>query len=77
MPQFTRDEVNGLTRTFNMYVSFPENKWNEIRLAEKNTKEGNKIYSELRGEFIQTFWKDDISFGNPHDYQEEIYASTN
>ena len=77
MPQFTRDEVNGLTRTFNMYVNFPENRWKEIRLAENNTKEGNKIYSELRDEFIQTYWRDGISFGAPHDYQEEIYTSTN
>jgi anaerobic magnesium-protoporphyrin IX monomethyl ester cyclase len=56
MQQFPRNEVNGLCKTFNMYVKFPEEKWDKIRLAEQETKEGQKAYQELKDEFIQTFW---------------------
>ena len=41
MPQFSRKEVDGLTKTFNMYVNFPDDRWDEIRIAEENTKKGN------------------------------------
>ena len=64
MPQFTRKDVNGLCKTFNMYVKFPEERWDEIRLAEEDTPEAKKIYKELKTEFVETYWKDDknISF---------------
>ena len=56
MPQFRRKEVNGLVKTFNMYVKFPEEKWNKIQKAEENTKEGEIVYKELKKEFIDRFW---------------------
>jgi radical SAM superfamily enzyme YgiQ (UPF0313 family) len=56
MPQFRRDEVNGLCKTFNMYVKFPEEKWDKIKVAEADTKEGEKAYKELKEEFIDKFW---------------------
>ena len=65
MPQFSRKEVNGLCKTFNMYVNFPEERWDEIRRAEENTPEGEKIFEELKKEFVDTFWKNEkqkISF---------------
>ena len=77
MPQFSGEEVDRLTKTFNMYVNFPENRWDEIRIAEQNTKEGNKKYNELKDEFIETFWKDGISFTDLHDHQAEIHSSFN
>ena len=64
MPQFPRKEVNGMVKTFNMYVKFPEERWDEIRLAEENTSKGEKIYDKLKKEFVETFWKDDKKEGN-------------
>ena len=62
MPQLRRSEVNSLCKTFNMYVNFPESRWPQIEKAEKDTKEGKKIFNELKEEFVETFWKDDSSF---------------
>jgi radical SAM superfamily enzyme YgiQ (UPF0313 family) len=70
MPQFSGEEVDGLTKTFNMYVKFPEERWDEIRIAEKNTPEGNQKYNDLKEEFLATFWKDGVSlpdFADLHD----------
>ena len=73
MPQFSGEEVDGLTKTFNMYVKFPEDRWDEIRIAEKNTKEGNKKFNELKDEFVETFWKGGIPLSDFHD----LHASFN
>jgi anaerobic magnesium-protoporphyrin IX monomethyl ester cyclase len=56
MPQFPRERVMALTKTFNMYVKFPESRWPEIRRAEENTPEGQKIYENLKTEFVEKFW---------------------
>jgi anaerobic magnesium-protoporphyrin IX monomethyl ester cyclase len=50
MPQFPKEEVLGLTKCFVLYLKFPKNRWHEIRQAEKNTPEGEKILAELREE---------------------------
>ena len=65
MPQFRRKDVNGLCKTFNMYVNFPEERCDEIRRTEDDTLEAAKKYEELKKEFIETFWnngKKDIIF---------------
>ncbi len=51
MPQFTKEQISGKSRTFNLYVHFPKNRWPEIEKAEKMTPEGNKIWNELRQEY--------------------------
>ena len=48
-------------------------KVNEITIAEKNTKEGNKKFNELKEEFVETFWKDGIPLPDFHD----LHASFN
>ena len=62
MPQFNRKDVNGLCKTFNMYVNFPENRWPEIEKAEGDSKESQLIYENLKEEFIEKFWEKSISF---------------
>ncbi|MFA5088793.1 MAG: radical SAM protein [Candidatus Omnitrophota bacterium] len=57
MPQFPKEKINGLIRTFNMYVKFPQARWGEIKKAEEDTPEGNKIYAELKQEYMERFWK--------------------
>lgn len=60
MPQFTSDQIVGKRRTFNMYIKFPIERWDEIRLAEKLTPEGNALWARLREEYIRTFISDAI-----------------
>jgi|TARA_Y100000294_G_scaffold177769_1_gene204715 radical SAM superfamily enzyme YgiQ (UPF0313 family) len=62
MPQFNREEVNGLVKTFNMYVKFPKNRWTEIRKAEGNSNDSQLIYNNLKEEFKDKFWKKSVSF---------------
>lgn len=57
MPQFPKNRINGLLRTFNLYVKFPKSRWPQIRMAEDDTPEAEKIYIELKQEFIDRYWK--------------------
>lgn len=59
MPQFAQEDINGLLKTFNLYVKFPKSRWPEIEKAEKNTPEGNRIFEELKQEFVDRFWVDE------------------
>ena len=56
MPKFPKEKISGLRRTFNMYVKFPKNRWDEIKLAEQFTPEGDAIWQKLREEFIKKFF---------------------
>ena len=56
MPQFPREKIRGLLRTFNLYVKFPKSRWPDIKRAEENTPEGNRIFNELKAEFVERFW---------------------
>ena len=58
MPQFPRAEIGKIVKTFNMYVKFPKNRWPEIKKAEEDTPEGNKIYQELKNEFTSLFFNE-------------------
>ena len=43
-----------LRDVFAMYIKFPKDRWPEIKKAEAN----DKLRSELREEFIKTYWSD-------------------
>jgi len=55
MPQFTQDEIEGLRRCFILYVKLPKEKWDQVRLAEKFTPEGNKIWQQLRDDVANNY----------------------
>jgi len=55
MPQYPQDEIEGLIKCFALYVKFPKNRWADIKKAEANTPEGEKIYSELKQEYIEKY----------------------
>jgi len=55
MPDFTQEQIFGKYRTFNLYISFPESRWNDIKKAEAITAEGDKILNELKEEFIEKY----------------------
>ena len=55
MPQYTPQEIKEVIRTFNMYVKFPRNRWKDIKKAEQTDAEGEKIYQELKQEFLEKY----------------------
>lgn len=55
MPTISKKEISGLNRTFSFYVKFPENRWNEIKIAEKFDDEGNKMFKKLGKEFDDNY----------------------
>ncbi len=55
MPQYPPHEIAEIRKCFNLYVKFPKNRWKEIGRAEKNDKEGNKIYEDLKSEYLDKY----------------------
>ncbi len=55
MPQYPPHEIEEVKKCFALYVKFPKNRWNEIKRAEKNDKEGNKIYKDLKQEYLEKY----------------------
>ena len=55
MPNFTKDQIYGKARTFNLYVKLPKNRWNDIKKAENNSPEGDRIWEELKQEYFGKF----------------------
>ena len=55
MPQYPPHEIEEIRKCFSMYVKFPKNRWKEISRAEKNDKEGNKIFAELKEEYLEKY----------------------
>ena len=55
MPQYPPHEIEEIKKCFALYVKFPKNRWKEIERAEKNDKEGNKIYDELKTEYLEKY----------------------
>ena len=47
MPTLSKPEIRGLMKTFILYARLPKSYWEEIRLAEQETKEGLEKYDEL------------------------------
>ena len=70
MPQYPPHEIEEIKKCFSLYVKFPKNRWKEIERAEKNDKEGNRIYENLREEYLATYMpKPDA---NPHGGSESF-----
>ena len=55
MPQYLPHEIKEVKKCFNLYVKFPKNRWKEIERAEKDDKEGNKIFDALKKEFLEKY----------------------
>ena len=51
----TNNEIEEIKKCFVLYVKFPKTRWKEIERAEKNDAEGNKIYKELKQEFMEKY----------------------
>lgn len=55
--QYPISEVMGLRKCFVLYVAFPKGRWPEIRKAEADTPEGNRIFADLKQEYMQRYFK--------------------
>jgi len=88
MPFFKSDEIDGMFRTFMMYVRFEKKLWPEIKKAEKFDKQGNDIWKKLyylyqeryysvdqTGKKIELEIPDDVTIKHPKgDNWEEVFG---
>lgn len=60
MPQWSKEEIEGLRRCFVLYVKLPKSRWHEVKHAEKLSPEGDRIWEELRNEVLANYmhWGD-------------------
>ena len=56
MPQLSKAEIEGLLRTFPLYVRMPKRKFSLIRQAEQNTPKGNIMFKKLAKEYQKKYW---------------------
>jgi len=57
MRQYSVDEIMGLRKCFILYINFPKNRWDEIRLAEPDTPEADAIFQELKHEYMENYFR--------------------
>jgi len=56
MPQFSKERIKGLMRTFSLYVRCGKDMWDDIRIAENFTPEGERMFNKLREEYIHKYF---------------------
>jgi len=78
MPQYPPHEIEEIKKCFALYVKFPKNRWKEIERAEKNDEEGNRIYKNLRIEYLEKYMpKPDADPHGGLDDFKKIYEDPN
>ena len=55
LPDYSPEEIEGIKRCFVLYVKFPKSRWKNIERAEKFDEEGNKIYQDLKLEYLEKY----------------------
>ena len=55
MPTISQSEISEIARVFSFYVKFPVDRWDDIKIAEKFTPEGNIMFEKLGKEFDQKY----------------------
>ena len=55
MSQYPPHEIEEIKKCFTLYIKFPKNRWKEIERAEKNDTEGNRIYTNLKAEYLEKY----------------------
>jgi anaerobic magnesium-protoporphyrin IX monomethyl ester cyclase len=55
MPQFTKEQIEGVRRCFVLYTKMPKSRWADIQKAESLTPEGDKIYRDLKDECLEKY----------------------
>jgi radical SAM superfamily enzyme YgiQ (UPF0313 family) len=75
MPQLPREEIEGLVRTFSLYVKFPKDEWPTIQRAEKLDEEGNRIFAELSVRYYERFFDHDFKSSRKACFSTRIYGT--
>lgn len=57
MPNFTSEQINGIFRTFPLYVKMPESYFDQIRVAEHQDAEGDAMLTRLREIYYREYFK--------------------
>lgn len=55
MPQFSKDEIEGIRRCFVLYTKMPKSRYKDIKYAEALTPEGDRIWEELKKECLENY----------------------
>ena len=50
MPELSNEALQGLQRTFTMYVRFPQDRWGDIEVAERLDAIGDEMHAKLSDE---------------------------
>ncbi|KKK86332.1 hypothetical protein LCGC14_2764300 [marine sediment metagenome] len=58
MPQLSRDEIEGLLRTFVLYVKLPKKYYKDIKVAEQLNEEGNNMLNKLKPILYKNYFKE-------------------
>ena len=53
--QYPPEEIEALQKCFVFYVKMPKSRWKDIEKAEANTPEGNRIFEDLKQEYIEKY----------------------
>jgi anaerobic magnesium-protoporphyrin IX monomethyl ester cyclase len=53
MEQYPEDQIEGLKKCFVLYVKMDRKHWKDIKRAEADTPEGNRIFEELKQECLE------------------------
>ena len=80
MPQYPPEQIEEVKKCFSLYIKFPKSRWKHIERAEKNDKEGDKIYKELKKEYLERYMPkpDADPHGGAEDFKNlEITTSKN
>lgn len=56
MSQLSKDSILGLLRTFPLYIKMPESRFDDIKIAEDFTEEGNAMFHLLSQEYAEKYW---------------------
>lgn len=75
LANYSNEEIEGLKKCFALYVKFPKNRWADIQRAEANTPEGNRIFSELRDEYIEKYLPKPDQDGTRHETADLEYGA--
>ena len=55
MPEFPKEEIEGIRRCFVLYTKMPRERWPDIRKAEALSTEGDRIFRELKDECLARY----------------------
>jgi radical SAM superfamily enzyme YgiQ (UPF0313 family) len=56
MPYFPRERIKGIAKVFSLYTRFDESRWQEIKIAEADTDEGNAMFERLMNEYHSKYY---------------------